>query len=292
MDPRAESIQQEIDQTRASMTEKMGEIETTVQGTAANMRTSVEQTVDQTVEQVKSMVGQTMETVKEKMNLERLVNERPWTMLGASVIVGYMLGSIEGSNEPRYFYDAGRHYGSSYDYGRYSGSGRSYGREEHRHNGDWAHNQQYRYYDENEPRTTASSPSPASMSSMSSRQQSGFASNVTGQFREEIDTLKDAAVMTITRILRDTLHQNLPQLAEEFERARQDRSQSQQRSSSGDRGQESQHQDTSQEDYYSSTEGDIGAVTSSPPGSSANTPSERRQREREVGSASTIDPSL
>lgn len=53
------------------------------------------------------------------------------------------------------------------------------------------------------------------------------------QFNEELDTLKDATLATMTRVLRETLHDNLPQLAEEFERARTERQQYHAQRSSG-----------------------------------------------------------
>jgi hypothetical protein len=44
--------------------------------------------------------------------------------------------------------------------------------------------------------------------------------DVLDQFGDEMDALQDAAVSTMTRLLRETLQDNIPQLAEEFDRAR------------------------------------------------------------------------
>jgi len=53
--------------------------------------------------------------------------------------------------------------------------------------------------------------------------QPGMLSDVMDQFRDELDMLKGAAVTTLTNMLRDTLKNNVPQFAEEFERARSER---------------------------------------------------------------------
>ena len=66
MDQRTDAIRQEIEQTRASMTEKLELIEARVQGT--------------------------VEDVKETMTVQGLVRKRPWTMFGAAVFVGLLLG--------------------------------------------------------------------------------------------------------------------------------------------------------------------------------------------------------
>ena len=75
MDPRTESIKQEVEETLEDMAAKMEQIEERVVGTAR----------------------ETVEMVKEKFDVRHLVAERPWTMLGASVAAGLVVGSIRRS---------------------------------------------------------------------------------------------------------------------------------------------------------------------------------------------------
>jgi len=211
MDERTETIRHDIDATRESMTEKIEQIETRVRDTVENVRGSVEHTV---------------ENVRQAFDVRQQVNERPWLMLGASVVAGYVLGSLGGSDsEPRY---------SDIDY-RYSSG---------------ASSESYRYTPSVSSSYYASS-SPSGYSSSSSSYQprdytttsysgstgynydrasqgsqgGGFMAGIMDQFGDELETLKSAALVTVGNMLRDMMHKNLPQFAEEFERARREREQ-------------------------------------------------------------------
>jgi gas vesicle protein len=222
MDKRTESIQQDIDRTQDSMTGKMEEIEGRMQGTAQQVRSSMDETVDRTVDNVKSSVGHNVEKFKDQVDIQQLVEERPWLMFGGSVLVGYMLGNMTESSSSRQHVQ--------YDHPAYPAYAAGYGHSADADNDD----RRQRYYEDDVRRTPAargSYESHASQSSGSSRmsstkaETSDFVDDVLDQFREEVDTLKDAAMATMTRVLRDTLQDNMPQLAEEFERARAERQQ-------------------------------------------------------------------
>jgi ElaB/YqjD/DUF883 family membrane-anchored ribosome-binding protein len=232
MDQRTESIRQEIDETRGSMTDKMEQIESQVYDTVDDVKESAYETVDR---------------VKEKVNVQRMVDERPWTMFGASVLAGFVLGSITGSE--------GR--GSDYDYDyEHSAHRRAYGRDQ-----DYYERPRgaYRYLDETSYYT--GNPTPAEMrrghgesegnserahheyhpsyEREPSRERaqreysgdrerhsgSGIRSTMQQQFGGEIEALRRAALSTATNSLRTMLQENLPQFAEEFDRARHEQEQ-------------------------------------------------------------------
>jgi|GEM_PF-3501192 len=226
MDQRTESIRQEIDETRGSMTDKMEQIESQVYDT---------------VDDVKESAYEKVEQVKEKVNVQRMVNERPWTMLGASVLAGFVLGSITGSES------RGGHY--DYDY-EYAAHRRGYDRDDYYERP----RQSYRYLDETSYYTQ--NPTPAEMrrgygpsesngerahqeyhpsqgqepsrerahreyyGDRERRSGSGVRSTMQEQFGGEIEALRRAAISTATNTLRSMLQENLPQFADEFDRAR------------------------------------------------------------------------
>lgn len=221
MDQRTESIRQEIDQTRESMAEKIEQIESQVYGTVDDVKQSAYDTVDR---------------VKEQFNVQRIVNERPWAMFGASMLAGFVLGTMIGSDESHH----------SYDYER--GSRRDYG--------DYDPRESYRYLSETSRFTEHPTPPPGSREASQrsegngghgeqhyghesdrlraqreyaaagpSRSRSGFMSSMQDQFGGEIEALRQAAITTATSTLRNMLKENLPQFAEEFDRARQQQEQ-------------------------------------------------------------------
>lgn len=131
MDQRADDIKQGIEQTkqemegtRAAMTEKLEQLEervretvegaaSTVEGIVGNVKETVDSTVEtvkQTVDGAKSsmenMVGNvkgtvegTVETVRRTFDLSYQVDRSPWLMFGGSVLVGYFLGSLGSTNQ-------------------------------------------------------------------------------------------------------------------------------------------------------------------------------------------------
>lgn len=224
MDPRTESIKQEIDATRTSMTTKMEQIESQVHGTVDNIKTSAQDTVD---------------SVKESLNVKRMVNERPWTMLGASMLTGFVLGSLGGDSVEHHNYDD---YNYDYDRARRRGYVRMdrYSDDDDQDEYYEEHptipvaSDEYQQHDEHRaPQTkrrytnnqrTHRRPSHSMMRRASSAS-SGLMSAVQKQFGDDIETLKTAAITTAINSLRNMLQNNLPQLAEEFEHARHEREQ-------------------------------------------------------------------
>jgi gas vesicle protein len=235
MDKRTSAIQQDIDYTQDSMTEKMEQIEGHVRGSARHVRSSVDDTVDRTVHTVRESVGNNIDQMKDKIDVQQLMNERPWLMLGGSMLAGYTLGNLTESrsshrSRPEYPYAAAASAHETYAYPPDSTDAEGHPRHDHSEDGS-AHAAQ------------SAHPSRTSRAKAAS---SGFVDDVLDQFGDEIDALQDAAVSTMTRLLRETLQDNLPQLAEEFDRARAER-----RAHHAQRAHEGAHLDTPQDENRS-----------------------------------------
>ncbi|HXG11523.1 MAG TPA: hypothetical protein VNK04_17340 [Gemmataceae bacterium] len=96
-----EVIRHQMEETRASLTEKLETLEKqvveTVQGaTAAVAETveSVKEAVQDTVGAVKDTVQDTVESVKDTFNLSLQVERHPWLMVGGSFAAGFLVGSL------------------------------------------------------------------------------------------------------------------------------------------------------------------------------------------------------
>jgi ElaB/YqjD/DUF883 family membrane-anchored ribosome-binding protein len=94
-------IQQQMQETRASLTEKLETLEQKVVGTVENATTAVTETVDaiketvhDTVATVQEGVKGSVDSVKDLVDVPAHVQRRPWLMLGGSVAVGYCLGVL------------------------------------------------------------------------------------------------------------------------------------------------------------------------------------------------------
>lgn len=100
-DTSEEMIQQQMQETRASLTEKLETLEQKVVGTVENATTAVNETVDafketvhDTVATVQGGVKDSVDTVKDLFDVPAQVERRPWMMLGGAVAVGYCLGTM------------------------------------------------------------------------------------------------------------------------------------------------------------------------------------------------------
>jgi hypothetical protein len=96
-----EQIQQEMAETRASLTDKVEKLEQQVVGTVHEATSAVSETVStvkeavqETVDSVKDTLHDTVEGVRETFNISRQVERHPCLMMGASVAAGYALGSL------------------------------------------------------------------------------------------------------------------------------------------------------------------------------------------------------
>jgi ElaB/YqjD/DUF883 family membrane-anchored ribosome-binding protein len=227
-----EETRQDIEDKRASMSEKLELLEERVRDTLEETRSTVEgivenvkETVDETVGAVKetvegarstvdNLVGNVKETmdetatmVKKSFDLNYQVEQRPWVMLGGSVFVGYLLGSWmhRGSwHQSKYFE---RSYPYSEDDALYTApisSGASFDDLEDR--GDDHKNRDVS--DKHEVRMTSTSPS-------KQRRWSNFL----GPFQEEWDALRGVALGTLMGTLRTMVRQHMPAVAPKLEQA-------------------------------------------------------------------------
>jgi ElaB/YqjD/DUF883 family membrane-anchored ribosome-binding protein len=95
-------IQQQMEETRASLSTKLEALENQVADTVQTATDAVQSTTEavaETVESVKDSVGEirdrvgeTVRSVASLFDISRQVEERPWLMLGGSIGVGFLLG--------------------------------------------------------------------------------------------------------------------------------------------------------------------------------------------------------
>jgi len=98
-------IKMQMEETRESLSEKIGALEDhvlgTVQGTTEAVSQTVEkvaETVQSTVSAVKEEVEKSVETVKRTFDLRLQVEQHPWAVMAGSVMLGYV---VEGLLEAR-----------------------------------------------------------------------------------------------------------------------------------------------------------------------------------------------
>jgi len=90
MDDSPEVIRLQMEETRASLSEKLETLEQQVVGTVQDARAAV----TDTVETVKEAVHETVESVKDTFDIGRQMEKHPWAMLGGSIALGYVGGLL------------------------------------------------------------------------------------------------------------------------------------------------------------------------------------------------------
>lgn len=238
MDPRTESIKQEVDQTLEDMAEKMEQIESRVYGAAR----------------------ETVQNVKEKLDIRHLTAEHPWKMLGASVAVGFVAGSIGRSESKRRrrrlaaaAFEGGRRFSYEHDEDPYENidvEDEDFGRTEMVHVSGYqpgAGEYGPEYGEETsgyrrgmsgrdvsgygrgvgelgqEQRRPSREIVRRSISRVSSRVKEsapGILASLKEHFGDEIEAIKKAALITVGNSLSGLIHKNMPQFAQEFDRVR------------------------------------------------------------------------
>lgn len=99
-----ESIRQDIDAIRGSMTDTMGQIESRVKGT----------------------VDTTVENVKRTFDVKQHISDQPWAAMGIAVVAGYVLGSFDsGSSSSQPMPNYSSYNAATTDTSSYSGNGQS-----------------------------------------------------------------------------------------------------------------------------------------------------------------------
>jgi len=225
-----EETRQDIEDKRASMSEKLELLEERVRDTLEETRSAVEgivenvkETVDETVGVVKetvegarstvdNIVENVMETmddtatmVKQSFDLHYQVEQHPWLMVGGSVMVGYLLGSWMYSK-------------SSYQHGY---SDQEYNDEDNLYTAPLKNGASFDDLEESvdtqENRDT-SNKYRAPVKSVSPAQPRPWR-NFLGPFQEEWDSLKGVALGTLMGTLRTMVRQHMPTVAPKLEQA-------------------------------------------------------------------------
>jgi len=239
MDQKTDDLQQniaetrhDIEETRASMTEKLELLEERVRDTleetkiavddiVENVKGTVDETVDAVkdtvdgakstveniVENVKETMDDTMTRVKQSFDLRYQVEQHPWLMLGGSVVAGSILASfMHRGHENRhysYYADSRLNNGPEADNtsatGVYTGAGLSSGTGEENATASQEH-AKYTH----------------------SQRQEGWGRTL-GQFQEEFDIAKGvvtgAIMSTVMGTLQEMIRQNIPSMASHFDKA-------------------------------------------------------------------------
>lgn len=86
MDNELEVIRTQMEETRASLADKLEALETQVLGKVEGATDAVANTVE--------AVNDTVETVKRTLDVRQHVRDYPWAMVGGATAVGYLLGWI------------------------------------------------------------------------------------------------------------------------------------------------------------------------------------------------------
>jgi len=107
-DMNEELIQQQMQETRAALTEKLETLEQKVVGTVESATTTVSETVDAIKETVRDTVATVQEgvkggvdSVKDLFDVPTHVRRRPWLAMGGAVAIGYCLGALTKRSAPQ-----------------------------------------------------------------------------------------------------------------------------------------------------------------------------------------------
>jgi hypothetical protein len=206
-----ERFRDTLEETRSAVEGIVENVKGTVDDTVGVVKETVEgakTTVDTLVENVKGTMDDTATMVKKSFDLNYQVEQRPWVMLGGSVLLGYMLGSwmSRGNSYQREFFNRGYYYDDDTMYAtpkkaKTSSESPNFSdsreRTERDFSSDWSRTQTAAY------------------SQPKARRWSTF----TDQFQDEWDTLKSIALGTLMGTLRSMVRQHMPSVAPKLEQA-------------------------------------------------------------------------
>lgn len=96
MDNESEVIRHQMEETRASLSEKIETLENQVVGTVQGATAAVSETVESVKEAVQETVSTVQESVQNTLDIGHHVDRHPWAMMGGSVALGYLAGCLLG----------------------------------------------------------------------------------------------------------------------------------------------------------------------------------------------------
>jgi len=105
-------IQQDLDETRSALADKLNKLEEKISGTvtqvtdtvaevtesASETVEAVKETVQGTVESVKETVEGTVESVRDAFDFQAHVENHPWLVVGGAVLAGFVAGKLFGGS--------------------------------------------------------------------------------------------------------------------------------------------------------------------------------------------------
>lgn len=172
MGEKSEVIQQEIDDTRSHLADRLEALGGKISGTV--------EAVEETVEDVAETAEDVVDTVKETFNLAKHTRKHPWLVVGGAVAVGYVGGRLLDSAFSR-----SRTISQYYP---------PYPQVPVTQQGNGLHR-------------TPSEPT----SHGDGRQEKGWVGSLTDQFGPELNTLKGLALGALFGVARDMIARSLPQ---------------------------------------------------------------------------------
>lgn len=108
MDNESQVIREQMDHTRASLTDKLEELEQVVVGSVQGATNTVRETVEEvmhtvetvkesvhdTVESVRGTVNETVGSVRDTFDVQHQVDEHPWMMMAGATALGFIAGKM------------------------------------------------------------------------------------------------------------------------------------------------------------------------------------------------------
>jgi len=213
-------IEREMEQTRASLVEKVAALENQVVGTLQTATSTVKDTVEAvkdtvtdvkeavtgTVDSVKDQVQTSMENVtenvREAFDFRTHIRRYPWACVGAATAAGFGVGMLLGGNRSYAASAAGLRSSSLYDTYRHE-NGPSVPAAPMASRMSSASDD----YHEAQPRHQAAAAAPAP-------RQPGLFDQLWGRLSDEITKLGEEAFRTLSHSLRENISTALPQIIE------------------------------------------------------------------------------
>jgi len=183
-----------MEETRASLSEKLEMLEQQVKETVHDAKAAVHETVDSvkeavhdTVDSVKDTVHDTVDTVKDTLDITHQFQRHPWAMLGGSMLLGFLGGKLlerSGPDRPRA--------------------------------GDWPHTPHWSHgpFAGHGPNGTGTPhPGERATGNLPDGKESpdgGLLASLASQFGPELDKLKGMAVGAALGVVRDIISESIP----------------------------------------------------------------------------------
>ena len=94
MSKSADEIRDEIERDREDAAERIDQLEERLQETADDVRREARYTVDEVRDEAQDLVQNAVESVKETLDLQQQVQDRPLVAVAGAMVGGYVLGSM------------------------------------------------------------------------------------------------------------------------------------------------------------------------------------------------------